>query len=96
MCDPVTAIAVVGGMVAAKALAPSAPGGIAAQPDPAAERAKAETDAANAANQKLADDKRIKRANVLASGGSSDALGAGQSAVQPGAAKTTVLGGAGA
>lgn len=97
MCDPVTAIAVVGGMVAAKALAPSAPGGIAtaAQPDPAAERAKAETDAANAANQKLVDDKRAKRANVLASGGSTDALGAGQSAVQPGAAKTTVLGGAG-
>lgn len=91
MCDPISLGAAVGGMMVSKVLAPSAPGA-AAQPDPAAERAKAETDAANASNQKMAADKRSRQANVLASGGSTDALGTGQSAVKP-AGKTSVLGG---
>lgn len=94
MCDPTTLLYGLGGMVAARAMAPSAPEipAIAAQPDPAVERLKAETVAANAANQKLAADKQMRRANVLASGG--EALGAGQAVTQPGG-KTTVLGGAG-
>ena len=68
--------------------APAAP----AQPDPAAERAKAEADAANAANVKVAGDKRGRRANTLSLGGQSDNLGATQSAVTN-VAKTSVLGG---
>lgn len=91
MCDPVSLAAGVGGMLASKMLAPSAPS-MPSQPDPAAQRAQAETDAANAANSTLADSKRVKRANVLATGGSTDALGAGQSAVKP-AGTTSVLGG---
>jgi hypothetical protein len=68
------------------------PGDAPAAPDPAAERAKAEADAANAANVNLAADKRARRANTLAMGGQSDALGATQSAVTN-VAKTNVLGG---
>lgn len=107
MCDPVTILAGVGGLLAAKALSPSVPSVPAAptapsavlaatQQDPAAERAKVETDAADAANQKLVDDKRSRRANVLALGGSSDALGQMQSNKQSsvsGTPKTSVLGG---
>jgi hypothetical protein len=68
--------------------APAAP----AAPDPAAERAKAEADAANTANANVAADKRARRANTLALGGQSDNLGATQSAVTN-VAKTSVLGG---
>jgi hypothetical protein len=91
MCEPTTIMAVAGGMLASKMLAPSAPS-MPSQPDPAAQRAQAEADAANAANSTLAESKRVKRANVLATGGSTDALGAGQSAVKP-ASTTNVLGG---
>lgn len=78
-------------MMASQMMAPSAPGAP-VQPDPAAERAKAEADAANTANQSTATDKRARRANVLGTGGSTDALGQGQSAITP-TPKTTALGG---
>lgn len=98
MCDPFTAIAVVGGAVAAKVLAPKMPDAApmqalaTAQPDPAAEKAKADADAANAANVLAANDKKARRNNVLAMGGETDTLGATQSAVTN-TAKTSVLGG---
>lgn len=74
--------------------APTPPEAVAAAVavDPAAERAKAETEAANAANTKLASDKQARRANVLAGGGSSDTLGKAQSVIA-GTGKTSVLGG---
>lgn len=59
------------------------------------DRAQAEIDSANSANQALAADKQKRRANVLATGGSSDALGTAQSAIAA-PSKTTVLGGGGA
>lgn len=68
---------------------PSAPP---AQPDPAAERAKAEADAANAANATIAGQKQQRRANTLGSGGPVSSLGATQSAVTS-TPKTSVLGG---
>lgn len=70
----------------------SDPAGPPAQPDPAVERAKAEADAASAANANIAGQKRSRMANTLALGGQSDNLGATQSAVTN-TAKTSVLGG---
>ena len=64
------------------------------QPDPAVQRAAAETDATNKANEQTADQARTRRANVLATGGSSDALGQVQSKTQSNGMKT-VLGGGG-
>lgn len=74
MCDPVSIGYVVAGAVAASALKPKAPGAL-EQPDPAAERARAETDAAQAANAKTATDKRARAANALALGGYASPLG---------------------
>lgn len=108
MCGlEVLGYALAGGL-AAKAMAPKVPDVVAPTPmaapvapepvaaavavDPAVERAKAETEAANAANTKLASDKQARRANVLAGGGSSDTLGKAQSVIA-GTGKTSVLGG---
>lgn len=63
-----------------------------AQPDPAAERAKAEADAANAANATIANQKQARRANTLGQGAPSTTLGGTQSAVTS-TPKTSVLGG---
>lgn len=54
---------------------------------------QSQIDANVTANQNLAGDKQRRRMNVLASGGSTDALGGGGMAGQP---KTSVLGGAAA
>lgn len=93
MCAPI-ALAALGGLFAAKLLAPKAPAALAIpdQPDPAAEKAKADAAAANAANVLAANDKKARRTNVLALGGETDALGASQSAITN-AGKTSVLGG---
>ncbi len=78
MCDPVTAtIAVVGGGLVAReqrkasqAASSAAAAQAAAQPDPAAERAKAEAEAAQRVNAQLADANRRRReqGSLLAKG----------------------------
>jgi hypothetical protein len=70
--------AFVGGMFAAKALAPKAPK-MPDMPDPKIERAKAEAEAAQKANSALAVRNRARKASsLLAKDASPDALGAGQ------------------
>ena len=78
MCDPVTAtLAVVGGGLmareqrkASQAASSAAAAQAAAQPDPAAERAKAEAEAAQRVNAQLADANRRRReqGSLLAKG----------------------------
>lgn len=73
MCDPVSAMWVIGGLAVGSAMAaPSAgPAAAAQQPDPAEERAKAEAEAAQRANAQLAMDQRRRReqSSLLAKGG---------------------------
>lgn len=76
-----------GGFAASKLLAPSAP---AAQPDPAAERAKSEAEAQQKANAKISMTRKAMRENSLLTGAGSGTLGA--PAAAPAASARTTLG----